>query len=431
MSQTSSNTSLHSSSLTCSCPPKKFLKKGEGLKRFAAYKPPLPMTASKLGRRQTFVKFKLHDKNQPTFIPPQILNDESINLSTEIPKIAPPKIMHTPIRPNRQALGAIRPATLNVCDEYDSDEHYFATPHTYPRGHENGLSTDNAKSTTDSSDKRMPQALLEKNLSRKIATITPTGPNKMISFNGFRKPATPSPRPSPSPVAQPPKASPVSRSKEPARRYNLRGGKKAGGDEPPVQKRETRRAKRQIKAIVERHISPHHSEHEHEDQEKIPEYSESQIKGNIDNLLHRIEKRKEALEEDRSPINIQPAKVAANLRVSDLSSPSPGNCILALGLQIQQIESTVNELRERIKNCECGKLLSPSEAPSKKSTRKTTRSKASTTSTTTRPSAYADNNTTPKILTCLVEEVSQLKARLDEMSLRQPLNTLTGNKAHQ
>jgi hypothetical protein len=90
-------------------PPKRFLKKGEGLKRFAAYKPPPPTTAKKVDGRQTFVRFRLENnksnvKREPPlhFIPPEILYDDSINLSTEIPKIAPPKIIHTPVRPNRQ-----------------------------------------------------------------------------------------------------------------------------------------------------------------------------------------------------------------------------------------------------------------------------------------------------------------------------------------
>lgn len=442
MSQSSTNTSPHSS-ITCSCPPKKFLKKGEGLKRFAAYRPPLPMTASKLGRRQTFVKFKLHEDtkiNQPSFIPPEILNDESINLSTEIPKIAPPKIMHTPIRPNRLALGALRPTAFNVHD-YDSDENMFATPLSYPRGHENGSSTEliSSKQSQSGPIDKVPQALLEKNLSRKIATITPKGPSKMISFNGFRKPKTPSPRSTPPPVAQPVKENfvresikpaPVAILKGPTRRYNLRGSRKPAADEDngddacikDTLKREPRRTKRQIKAIVERHISPPSKQcvQQQECVVEIPQLSESQIKGNIDNLLHRIEKKKETLEEGCTQA-IHPIK-GPSLRVSDLSSPSPGNCISALGQQIQQIQSTVNELKERMKNCRCGNLLSPSEAPSKRPTRKTTRSKANEQ---TRPSAYADNST-PKILSCLVDEVSQLKARLDEMSLRP--STLTGNK---
>lgn len=421
MSQ-SSNTSPHSS-ITSSCPPKKFLKKGEGLKRFAAYKPPPPMTATKLGRRQTFVKFKLHDRNQSSFIPPELLNDESINLSTEIPKIAPPKIMHTPIRPNRQALGALRPTTLNFYD-YDSDEHMFdRTPQEYPRGHENGTTIDCPRSL----DAKVPKAIIEKNLSRKVATITPKDPNKMISFHGFRKPATPSPLPAPQPVAQPVRtevrASPGTKPNEPSRRYNLRGSRKAlaGDDEvgKDVQKRETRRTKRQIKAIVERHISPPPKKisHEQESSEEAPKFSESQIKKNIDNLLQKIERKKESLEEASEPISAHPI-IGTTMRVSDLSTPSPGNCILALGLQIQQIESTVNELQERMKNCECGCMFSPSEAPSKRFTRKTTRSKANDK---TRPSANADN-TTPKLLTCLLDEMTQLRARVDEM-------TLTGHKA--
>lgn len=69
--------------------PKRFLKKGEGLKRFAAYNPPLP--------RKTFVRFQ-----------PNLPSDESLNISlTDTPKIGPPKTIHTPIRPNRAALAAL------------------------------------------------------------------------------------------------------------------------------------------------------------------------------------------------------------------------------------------------------------------------------------------------------------------------------------
>lgn len=91
---------------------RRFLKKGEGLKRFAAYKAPLPTTVKKMERRKTFVKFNLVNQSKMKssqdsplhFLPPEILNDDSINLSTEIPVIPPPKIMHTPVRPKRQAL---------------------------------------------------------------------------------------------------------------------------------------------------------------------------------------------------------------------------------------------------------------------------------------------------------------------------------------
>lgn len=107
--------------------PKSFLKKGEGLKRFAAYKPPLPkvnlnISDDKNQRRQTFVKFKLEHmlskENQDNFKHPNILNDKNINLATEIPKIPPPKILHTPVKPTRQALGGIKPSLLNSQTPY-------------------------------------------------------------------------------------------------------------------------------------------------------------------------------------------------------------------------------------------------------------------------------------------------------------------------
>lgn len=220
--------------------PKKFLKKGEGLRRFAAYNPLPPMTTKKEDhRRKTFVKFKID-----TFYP-DILNDESLNLSTEIPTIPPPKIIHTPIKPSRQALGA-----------YNYNE------------------------------ERVPQQIAPK------------------------KPEEPKPEPAPS------------------KRYNLRGGRKQ-------------------KATF------------------------------------------------------------------DLSTPQPGSCMLALHKHIQQIESTVNELKEKIKNCECGKL-SPIEPPSNY-TRKNTRSRAANVQT--RPSANADNPSS-RILDLLIDEIAQLRANFDELNLR-------------
>lgn len=82
-----------------------FLRRGEGLKRFGEYNPPLPTTLKKVERRKTFVKFA-EPKDTLKFLPKEIFED-SINLSTEIPKIAPPKIIHTPLRPKRHALGTI------------------------------------------------------------------------------------------------------------------------------------------------------------------------------------------------------------------------------------------------------------------------------------------------------------------------------------
>lgn len=277
-------------------PPRRFLRKGEGLKRFAAYKPPLPGTVKKLERRQTFVRFRLNQNNtivrkEPAhFIPPEILNDDSINLSTEIPKIAPPKIIHTPVRPNRQALGTLTNETSMFTD--------------------------------------------------------------------------------------------------------------------------------------------------------------SQINGNIDNLLKKIEEKKSSLEEEKhndlyynnkdqddkheneqqqqydsytppeSPILTKaPSRSRKVNQAFDLSSPSPGSCILALGKQIQQIESTVNELKEKIKNCECGAFAPPPppttrRRPTTRAAAKAAQSKASDTA---RPSADADNPTT-RVINSLMNEVAELRAKFDKIS---------------
>lgn len=95
--------------------PKKFLKKGEGLKRFAAYNPAPPTTVKKVGRRKTFVKFKLDEFH------PELFANDSINLSTEIPKIAPPKIIHTPVKTRpAQTFGNINEYE-DFNDEQDSD----------------------------------------------------------------------------------------------------------------------------------------------------------------------------------------------------------------------------------------------------------------------------------------------------------------------
>lgn len=283
--------------------PKKFLKKGEGLKRFAAYNPPLPTTTKKCHqRRKTFVKFKLDN------FYPDILNDESINLSTEIPKIPPPKIIHTPIKPSRQALGA----------------------HNY----------------NDSKSEQSPN-------------IDP-----------------------------------------PSRRYNTRARKALSENVPSCEttKREPK-TRRKLKAVVERYerlpATDGNPTNTPAAESGTTELTESQISGNIDDLLEKVAKMKAILgdkelnnsldqsDEEASDGSHEADRLDAPQKTNqvhfDLSTPQPGSYILALGQQIQQIESTVNELKEIIKNCTCGKIFQ-SEQPSTKPgpIRKTTRSKAST-----------------------------------------------------
>ena len=204
-------------------------------------------------RRQTFVRFRfdesknLNTKREPAnFIPLEILNDDSINLSTEIPKIAPPKIIHTPIRPNRQALGTI-------------------------------LNGNSMFSSTQCDDEKFHSPLFT--------------------------PATP----------------------------------------------------------------------------------------------------------------IRPKKVA-----HQAAQTSPGGYILALGQQISRIESTVNELKQRTDNCQCG-ALAPQALPTIRR-RPTTRAAARAAQTKAasdkkRPSADADKNTL-QVVDNLIDEIGVLKEKLEEMSLR-------------
>lgn len=330
-------TQQQSQNAPCPRPPKKFLRKGEGLKRFAAYKPPLPIISNnKFQRRQTFVKFKLGYVD--------LLPDDSVNLSTEVPKIAPPKIMHTPMRPNRQALGTIRSTNL------ESQNQICAAP----------------------------------------------------------------------------------------KRYNLR----IRDTQPTTKTKEIRRPKRQVKAIVERHISPPYSPLEElnalEDGDRNANsvHDESKINGNIDNLLQKIEEKKISLEDDieaenenqdcdrpipafhRTSISNSKNRTTRSCQDFDLSAPTPGSCILALGQQIQRIESRLNELKDQIKNCECGAIQSQHKQPIQHSPpatrgrRANARLKAEEKK---RPSAGADKITTPEVLAPLMNEIAILRARFENM----------------
>lgn len=340
MSQNQTQTQQQSQNTPCPGPPKKFLRKYEGLKRFAAYKPPLPITSNqKIQRRQTFVKFKLGYLD--------LLPDDSVNLSTEVPKIAPPKIMHTPMRPNRQALGTIKPT--------NSESH-----------------------------------------------------NQLCTA---------------------------------PKRYNLR----IRDTQPTTKKRETRRPKRQVKAVVERHISPSYSplgEHDilkddNKDIDSLPD--ESEINGNIDNLLQKIEEKKSSLEEDQehenedrnsdrssplchqTPIPNPKNRTLKSCQEFDLSTPTPGSCILALGQQIQRIESRLNELKDQIKNCECGAIQSQHKQPLQPSPPATRGRRANArlkVEEKNRPSAGADKITTPKVLAPLIDEIALLRARFDSMDFK-------------
>lgn len=397
-----------SQNLSYTGPPKKFLRKGEGLKRFAAYKPPLPVTSiKKVQRRQTFVKFKLDNKitardksTNDTFYYPDILNNDSVNLSTEVPKIAPPKIMHTPIRPNRQALGTIR------------------------------------SQNQPSSPARPPI------IRRAFGVIVKTQNQQTQNQQASNQPT-------------PIKSTELKECAAAPKRYNLRGSRKPNCENAQARdiqptpidatatsatmKKETRRNKRQAKAIVERHILPPQSPSDDINIVANSEPDEFEINGDIDNLFQKIEKKKSSLEgnkeyvnEDRACERISPSQQheyehhhqtpiinskSRNRKCYhefDLSTPTPGSCILALGQQIQQIENKVNELKNQFKNCECGAIQShPKQQLAKPSPPATRGRKANTRSKVeekNRPSADADNNTIPKILASLEDVMSQLRA---------------------
>lgn len=265
-------------------PPRRFLKKGEGLKRFAAYKPPLPTTTKKpIERRQTFVRFRLDQNKLKTnpvahFIPPEILNDDSINLSTEIPKIAPPKIIHTPIRPNRHALGTLT-----------NESHLF----------------------TDTKIDRNIDSLYKKIEEKKVS---------------------------------------------------LDGGQ--------------------------------------EDQHDCHEGSFTVF-----------------VEEQSSQHEVR--------RAHDLSKPTAGSAILALGRQIEQMEATLNELQEKLKNCECcNSVQQPKETARRRpTTRAASRAAKSRTNDADRkqngPSAPADNEyPIRKVVNSLRDDMVQLKAKFKVIDLR-------------
>lgn len=300
-------------------PPKKFLKKGEGLKRFAAFKPPIPVTAHKVERRQTYVKFKLDNsgtKKSPDshFLHPDILDDESINLSTEVPKIAPPKIMHTPVRP-----------------QHGKNNNHFLRPNTPP------LSS------------RAPP---------------PRSPS----------PPTPSPPPaSPSPPRQPLQAKKISPPNPPSSPEALT---------QPIQPARVTRSTKQCLKLQNTNTD-------------LSTPSPGSCVLALGQQIHQIQLIVNQLQEKIQTCQCEPPKSAPKRKSSRRAvSPTsaaeteqntrktrstnqcskPGSCVLALGQQIQQIQLTVNELKEGMKNCECGAVLSEQKpVPKRKSSRKTTR----------------------------------------------------------
>lgn len=380
--------------------PKKFLKKGEGLKRFAAFKPPLPVTGRKSERRQTFVKFKL-DNN----IYSKILDDDSINLSTEIPKIPPPKIMHTPIRPRTHIHGALRPIPFNVPE--DSMEQQFATP---PHSLSPPLPALAKHQKLTKS-----QTLVDSAVSLKTNTTATTRQKS----------------------ARHREQSEQGNNVE-TKRYNLRGSRKqtpeSNSTQQPKDAKKTIGRARKIKAVVERHVGGPVATGDHPNQDEAAEdqaISESAINGELDHLLKKIENRKSSYGRQEEANDIegvedtaqQPATnsdtpiIAQKYTIaSDLSTPTPGNYLLALSRKIEQIEATVNELKDRVKNCECGALMStPKQAPTTRATRK------ATTCTNQNKQTNATNST-PDLMRHLVKIVEELKLqelkRLDEVDRR-------------
>lgn len=298
-------------------PPKRFLRKGEGLKRFAAYKPPLPTTTKKVERRQTFVRFRLDPKNlgvrrEPAhFVPPDILNDDSINLSTEIPKIAPPKIIHTPIRPSRHALGTLT----------------------------NESSLFNESQINGNIDS------LFKKIEEKKSTLN----EKDDSF--FDDHST---------------------------------------------------------SFSCQHHDDNDNDKDHDNYNVAAQHL--QQRDTSTPSRHQIIKDEPVRQPKRQP------KQAG--RMADLSTPAPGTSIVALGKQIYQIESTVNELREKLKKCECGAMAQPSQTirrrPTTRAAARAAKSKESDNNKSDRPSADADNNPIEKLILSLADHVAQLKLKYDE-----------------
>lgn len=343
-------------------PPKRFLKKGEGLKRFAAYKPPLPLSGNKMQRRQTFVKFKLDNKkDDPHLFPPKNLFDESVDLYTEVPKVAPPKIMRTPLKPLKQSL--------------------FMNHNNKTSNTANDITNNNAN-----------------NIATKIA-------NNINTKN-----------------EQPDDDSPL--------RYNLRRSRRkvATITHPIAEKKEPRRSRRQMKAVVERHISP--PPPCNEEAETVNKSSD--IDSKIDHLMEKIEQKKTLLdykisdsdenqeddiEEESNQDTLSQQNSNQNChQVFDLSTPSPGTILLAFGKHLQEIQNTVNELKNKIDSIE---ITSSNKAPQpSKSSRKASRTKQGNcnNSKINRPSANADN-LTPRKIENLRDRVAHLGAWFEEMNI--------------
>lgn len=300
-------------------PPKRFLRKGEGLKRFAAYKPPLP--CKPVERRQTFVRFKLnHNSNTITrepahFIPPEILNDDSINLSTEVPKIAPPKIIHTPIRPNRNALGTITNETSMFSDSKINGN------------------IDN----------------LFKRIEEKKSALQDKEEHSFFGDESIS-----SPRRAPS-ITEPTK--------------DDKKGQRA------TDKQETKSKRRN------------------------------------ECLSKKLESSNEELRVTREH------EEKSNCQTPRQTSPTPGSEHPELTKQLEKIESTVNELKDKLKDCQCCTVTSPQTTRRRPTTRAAARAAQSKKSDpqSTGPSAAADKLTTKEKLDSLAGQFAQLKTSLDEL----------------
>lgn len=352
-------------SLTCS-KPKKFLKKGEGLKRFAAYNPPLPLTAHK--KRETFVKFNLENN-----IYAEILKNDSINLSTEIPKIPPPKIMHTPVRPISRTLGALRAIPFNVQGGQDE----FLAPLPPPRKTNSppiptlAKRSGNCKAATKTSETR-------EILAEKVARAQELEP------------------------------------KEP-KRYNLRGSRRANtNNEEEPQKEAKRTGRRKLRAVVERHVGVATPVEQSQPTNTIG--SESQINGELDHLLKKIEDKKTSMAEmtnsdhdDQTDHDSVRSSLPTN-RTYDLSTSSPKVCLHELGQQIQQIQATANELKDRIRYHERGVPTSVEHAPTTRSSRRAI--------THPKPSVGSTLTLDSDIICNLLDGIAVLSEKFDNINLR-------------
>jgi uncharacterized coiled-coil protein SlyX len=156
---------------------------------------------------------------------------------------------------------------------------------------------------------------------------------------------------------------------------------------------------------------------------------------NIDSLYQKIEEKKISLndrQEDEYECHEGSFTAFAGnqssqhevRRAHDLSTPTAGSAILALGRQIEQMEATLNELQEKLKNCECcNSAQQPKETTRRRpTTRAASRAAKSKTNDAEKKqnglSAPADNEyPIRKVVNSLRDDMDQLKAKFKVIHL--------------